>query len=247
MALDASQIYVAGTGHIYTGAEDAAMPPAGSAPPAAWTEHGYTTEDAVEFTFGKTTDALKGWQSFDTLRMLTTEAPKSVKFTLMQSNAENLMLALGGGEVDDSTGIYTPPDPSQIDIRALYISAVDGGDEWTFWAPRVMLSDNVVIPWKKSGEAQLPLTFSIQAADPAFQFGFPTSWTNGGSIAATGAIEGAPGSFTPSGASPPLALAGLAGVTASPVTAWSTGSYVRLGDSSDAHWDGSAWVAGQAT
>lgn len=130
----------------------------------------------MEFTFGKTTDALKGWQSFDTLRMLTTEAPKSVKFTLMQSNAENLLLALGGGAVNDTTGIYTPPDASVIDIRALYIEANDGGDVWAFYAPRVMLSDNVVIPWKKSGEAQLPLTFSIQAATPAFQFVFPTSW-----------------------------------------------------------------------
>jgi hypothetical protein len=145
-------------------------------PPAGYTDHGYATEDAVEFTFGKTTDELKGWQSFDTLRMITTEAPKSVKFTLMQSNADNLALALGGGTYDEATGLYTPPDPSSIDIRALFIVAHDGTDVWQFWAPRVMLSDAVTLPWKKSGVAEMPLTFAVQAANPAFQFVFPDSW-----------------------------------------------------------------------
>ena len=112
--------------------------------------------------------------------MLTTEAPKSVKFALMQANADNLILALGGGDVAATPpNIYTPPDPSTLDVRALYITATDGGDTWEFWCPRALLSDNVVIPWKKDAEAQLPLTFSIQAATtgPAFQFVLPrTAW-----------------------------------------------------------------------
>jgi hypothetical protein len=192
MALDASQIYVAGTGSISTAPADTAMPTDVTIPPTTpWIEHGYASEDGVEFTFGKTTDELKGWQSFDTLRMLTTEAPKSFKFTLMQSNADNLILAMGGGEVAATTHIYTPPDPSVIDIRAMFITANDGGEVWAFWAPRVMLSDDVVMPWNKSGEAELPLTFSIQAADPAFQFVFPSQWaapveeTNGGGVQET--------------------------------------------------------------
>lgn len=179
--MDASELYVAGTGHIATAPEDTVMPTGGTlADP--WTDHGYATEDAVEFTFGKTTDELKGWQSFDTLRMITTEAPKSVKFTLMQSNVENLLLALGGGTYDELTGDYTPADASVLDVRALFIDATDGGDTWQFWAPRVLLSDNVVIPWKKSGVAEMPLTFSVQAASsgPAFKFVFPLSWAPAG-------------------------------------------------------------------
>ena len=229
--LDASEIYVAGTGNICSAPEDTPMPAdAAGAIDSPWTDHGYATEDGVEFTFGKSTDALKGWQSFDTLRLLTTEAPKSVKFTLMQANADNLLLALGGGTTDAGTGVYTPPDPSVLDIRALFIRANDGGEVWAFWAPRVLLSDNVVIPWKKSGEAQLPLTFAVQAAEPAFQFIFPIA--GGGGVVATGANEGTPGSFTPAGADPPLALAGMTGIVASPATAWATGSSVVLGNAS---------------
>jgi hypothetical protein len=183
MALDASELYVAGTGNIYTAPEDTPMPDAASLPPTTpWDEHGYTTEDGVTFTFGKTTDELKGWQSFDTLRLITTEAPKSVKFALMQSNVINLTLALGGGTVDSVTGIFTPADASVLDMRALYISANDGGEVWTLWAPRVLLSDNVELMWKKSDAASTELTFSIQATSdgsPPYLMKFPDEWTTG--------------------------------------------------------------------
>jgi len=172
---DATELYVAGTGNIYTAQADTALPT--TTVPAAWTDHGFATEDGVEFTFGKTTDELKGWQSFDTLRLITTEAPKSVKFTLMQSSVANLLLALGGGTIDSTSGEFMPAGAETLDVRALYITAVDGGDEWAFWAPRVLLSDNVVIPWKKSGAAEMPLTFSIQAAPVAYKFVFPDDWT----------------------------------------------------------------------
>jgi len=63
---------------------------------------------------------------------------------------------------------------------------------------------------------------------------------------ATGATAGAPGSFTPSGATPSADLAGLSACTASPTTAWTEGQYVVLGDASEAYWDGTTWVAGRA-
>jgi hypothetical protein len=67
-------------------------------------------------------------------------------------------------------------------------------------------------------------------------------------VTATGASAGTPGSFTPAGAAPPADLAALqgGGVTASPVTVWTTGQSVKLGDASDAHWSGTAWVTGLA-
>lgn len=70
----------------------------------------------------------------------------------------------------------------------------------------------------------------------------PTRLTAG--VAATGATMGAPGFFTPSGATTPANLAGLAGVTASPATAWTTGQYVVTADLLAANWTGVAWAAG---
>jgi hypothetical protein len=178
--LQSNQLYVAGTGNIFTAPSDTVIPASLTTPATPWIDHGYATEDGVEFTFGKTTDMIKGWQSFDTLRTITTDAPKSLKFTLMQSNAATLILALGGGTVDPvgpPPGLYHPPASSFLNQVALFVSANDGGNLWCFWAPRVLLSDNVVFPWKKTGVAEMPLVFAIQAATPdPFQFVFPTSF-----------------------------------------------------------------------
>jgi hypothetical protein len=66
--------------------------------------------------------------------------------------------------------------------------------------------------------------------------------------AATGAVAGTPGAFTPAGSVPPTNLAALqsGSIVASPATAWTTGQYVDLGDSSDAYWDGDTWETGTA-
>jgi hypothetical protein len=177
---DPTQIFVAGTGNIYTAPQDTAMPVTPLVLPLAapWVDHGFATEDGVEFTFGRTTSELKGWQSFDVLRLLTTDAPKSFKFTMMQSTAANIMLALGGGAVGTG-GVFTPPSPTALNMSAVFINADDGTNIWAFYCPRALISDNVVFPWKKSGEAQLPLVFSIQATPagtPNYQFVFPATF-----------------------------------------------------------------------
>ena len=75
----------------------------------------------------------------------------------------------------------------------------------------------------------------------------------GGATAATGATAGTPGTWTPGGSDVPASVAALQGATppvvASPTTAWTTGQYVQtdtVGAPGQAHWDGSAWVAGMA-
>lgn len=85
--------------------------------------------------------------------------------------------------------------------------------------------------------------------------GTPTMTPPAPLVAATGATAGTPGSWTPSGSSPPSSVANLiAGtpnaVTANPATAWTTGQYVQTGTagpSGRAYWDGTAWVSGSAT
>lgn len=54
--------------------------------------------------------------------------------------------------------------------------------------------------------------------------------------------------LSPSNSYPPEDLAAaIAGpFAATPSTAWATGKYVTLGDGSEAHWSGTAWVAGRA-
>jgi hypothetical protein len=76
------------------------------------------------------------------------------------------------------------------------------------------------------------------------------AWVEGAApaevIEPTGATAGSPGTFTPAGATPPADLADMAGIVASPTTAWTTGQRVVLGDATTAHWNGTTWVAGAA-
>lgn len=68
----------------------------------------------------------------------------------------------------------------------------------------------------------------------------------GSVIAATGAVAGDPGHYTPTGAANPANLAALSTVTANPTTAWTTGQFVNLADASKANWSGADWEAGEA-
>jgi hypothetical protein len=73
------------------------------------------------------------------------------------------------------------------------------------------------------------------------------AWSRTSMVAATGANGvSSPGAFTPAGAMPPANLAGMSAIVANPATPWPAGTYVRLGDGSTAHWNGTAWVAGVA-
>jgi hypothetical protein len=72
----------------------------------------------------------------------------------------------------------------------------------------------------------------------------------GAALTISGVTAGSPGSFQPSGVTPPADLAALkadpvVGDTGSnkPSTAWTTGQSVNLGTGS-AHWDGSVWATG---
>jgi hypothetical protein len=71
-------------------------------------------------------------------------------------------------------------------------------------------------------------------------------------LAATGATAGSPGTWTPTGSTPPANVAAITtdGVIASPTTTWTTGQYVQTsvaGAAGEAHWSGTAWVAGRKT
>jgi hypothetical protein len=73
----------------------------------------------------------------------------------------------------------------------------------------------------------------------------------GGAALATGATAGTPGTWTPSGSALPNDVASLQGaspaIVASPNTAWATGEYVQTetaGAPGQAHWNGTAWIAG---
>lgn len=63
---------------------------------------------------------------------------------------------------------------------------------------------------------------------------------------ATTATAGTPGTFTPAGSVTPTNLADMAGVTASPTSAWTVGQRVVTSSGAEVYWNGTAWAAGRA-
>jgi len=85
------------------------------------------------------------------------------------------------------------------------------------------------------------------AAPPELTDGCADLVPAGGALS-TGATEvsGAAGTWTPASSIPPDNFQEIGGITASPLTAWTTGSHVVLGDATHAHWDATEWVEGDA-
>lgn len=137
----------------------------------------------------------------------------------------------GGGTIENGpmnleiggNGFAAPASPADPSVSA--------------WGTGPYADSPTVNPWPVGSFRYIGIT-SVQ----------PPAATDGARaiILATGAVA-ADGSFTPTNAGPPMTIAGLSAVTASPATAWTTGQAVTLGDGTLAHWSGSAWVAGAAS
>ncbi|HEV7535582.1 MAG TPA: hypothetical protein VGP90_08105, partial [Acidimicrobiia bacterium] len=98
----------------------------------------------------------------------------------------------------------------------------------------------------------IPQPFEILGGDAGAASEVNIDWNltaapavDNGAVAATGAVAGTPGYFSPSGAATPANLAGLSGVVANPATNWTPGQYVITADLLAANWNGSAWAAGK--
>jgi hypothetical protein len=137
-------------------------------------------------------------------------------------------------------------------LNSAYQAYVTSGTPAQFRArPYFSRAPSATNPWI-SGYA-IPQPFELIVGDAGAAAEVTVDWNltapptvDLGSVAATGAVAGAPGYYTPSGANVPANLAALSTVTASPATAWTTGQYVITADLLAAHWTGSAWAAGKA-
>lgn len=139
-------------------------------------------------------------------------------------------------------------------LEAAYAAYQTSGQPVAFkarpYSSRVPSASNPII----SGFA-IPQPFDIIGGDAGAASEVQIDWNlteqpsvDKGAVAAAGAVAGAPGYYTPSGATVPANLAALTSgnVTATPNTAWTTGQYVITADHLAAHWSGAAWTIGIA-
>ena len=177
---NADAIVVGANGSIYAA-------PVGSAVPAdvsaaldpEWVDLGYVTEDGVSWTDGKSIQSVRAWQSFYDIRRIIESREGSLGFGLMEWKGGNVQLAFGGGEVTETaldSGLYeyTPPDPANIDERALAVEWQDGAKNYRLICLKGMVSDNVETNIVRTGASVLPITFAFLGQDGVAVFRFQT-------------------------------------------------------------------------
>ena len=170
MSLDTTAVRVAGTGEIYYAASGTAAPTTVAALGAGWTGLGYTTTDGVTFTLSRDTSDIDGWQG-SKLRVVTNSEPKTVAFSLLETDTDSLLVAFGGGTVGVNGGVstYTPPVEGTNTIRSLCVDFTDGTITNRYYFPRVQLEGDVSFSLTRSAGLAYAVTFGVLAGTPAWQ------------------------------------------------------------------------------
>lgn len=171
MALDGTEVRVAGTGNVYFAPTGSTLPTdTATALDAAFVDGGYITEDGVSFTLGRETEDLNAWQG-SKVRVLTTAEPKSIEFTLMQTNKETLPFVLGGGTISGTASEYkyTPPAKGTNTERAMVVEFSDGSTIYRYVFPRVQLEGEVSFSLTSNGAVEYPTTWGVLDNDPIYE------------------------------------------------------------------------------
>jgi hypothetical protein len=167
MAQDATEVVVGANGDVFVAPIDTTLPADVDDPlDGAFSDAlGFTSEDGVTATDGKTTVNIGAWQSFYPLRTIVTERNFTVAFVLRQWNQDTVSLAFGGGtfEATGSFTKYIPPDPSTIDERVLVVDWADGDDLYRLVVPRCVVSEDVASQVTRTNAADLPITMTVLA------------------------------------------------------------------------------------
>ncbi|MGW2539683.1 phage tail tube protein [Kitasatospora sp. NPDC001574] len=244
MTLNDTATLVIGSGNFLTAPVGTPMPTDLLVPVSPWQPVGHTS---LEDVFGITSEGGEattiGSLQNKSLRTKYSARTETMTFTLQQFDAAALRLYFGSNAPllpDGSIGVPADPQPTQAAFLAVF---VDGENIFAFYAPKAEIyrADDMAFADTET-LAGLPLGVKPMAHSS-------NSWTYAvtplGSVSATSATAGSPGTFNPPGAATPANLAALAGVAASPATAWTTGKYVSLGDGGTAFWNGTTWAAGK--
>jgi hypothetical protein len=164
---NASEIRVAGSGRVL-------VAPAGTAAPAdftkdwvaPWLDLGYTTSDGVKFTKKDKLDPIDTWQTTASVRFLYSDRDFSLKFTLLQINADTLPFFFGGGTVQPMTGglTYQIAAAPRVDERSIGVEFHDGpAVTHRFVVPRGVVTETDEAVFSRTSAVKLGVTFTALA------------------------------------------------------------------------------------
>lgn len=163
MALDATEVRVGVTGHLYKAPLGTAAPTdEDTALNAAFVELGYT-ETGPSLSVDTSKESFTPWQSQSPVREQVTGQVITASFTLWQTNAANLKLAFGGGTVTTTTGgtKYTPPATATVNEGSFVFEILDGSITDRYYIPRASISLGGEVAFAKDAVTgyEIELTF----------------------------------------------------------------------------------------
>lgn len=175
MAKNASAIVVGANGSVYVAPTGSTEPDTISAAlDAAFLELGYVGEDGAQMVASMTIEEIRAWQSAYPVRRIATEREFTLSLTLLEWNIYTVPFFFGGGTVsepDDVTYpgeyLFTPPDPSFIDERALSLEWADGSKDYRIIVSRGMVTETDNTQLQRNDAAGLPVTFGTLAGEAA--------------------------------------------------------------------------------
>jgi hypothetical protein len=184
--IDGTEVRVGVTGNLKVAPIGTAGPTDTSAAwPVAWVDLGYLSEDGFVITPQSDKQDIMVWQSLASIRTILTSRSEELKFTLMQTNADTLKLAFGGGSVTTSgtTYHYTAPLAGDVDERAFGVEVRDALLIYRFHFPRGLVTDVGDIAFVRKDAVKYELTATVMSVDdvtPLFDF-----YTNDANFAAS--------------------------------------------------------------
>ncbi|MFD9890636.1 phage tail protein [Amycolatopsis sp. NPDC059027] len=159
--LNANEIRVAGTGSIF-------VAPAHTPAPAdftkswdaPWVNLGYTSADGVKFVKKDKLDPVDTWQSVASIRYVFSDRDLSVKFSLLQLNADTLPFFFASPS-PATPNVYEIAAAPRVDERALGIEFSDGPTvRHRFYIPRGVVTETEETAVTRTAAIKLGVTFT---------------------------------------------------------------------------------------
>lgn len=168
MSLNAGEIRVAGTGHIYKAPIGTTLPTDGTtALAAAYVDLGFAADGFAVKQDLKTTD-INAWQTLEPVRIIGTELVRSFSTTLQQSNADTLSVAWGGATVvPGAAGAYTLqlPGAGSLAEWVFVFEWSDGTTAQRLVVPRGTLTTLPEVKFNRTGAVEYAI--ELRAVAPA--------------------------------------------------------------------------------
>jgi hypothetical protein len=174
MALSETEVFIAGTGHLWLGEVGTTLPAPNTdptAPPGDFIDAGYTEEEGVAVRGVTEISEHRVWQNTSPVRRARRLQVQEIQAGLVQHNESNYPAAFGGGSIDTSGGFPTYTFPIAGDALAEYavvLDVTDGDRNARLVVPRMNSGlEDVEIQFNADNMAVLQLLLRSLATDVA--------------------------------------------------------------------------------